>query len=120
VGDPRIGGGNVAVVTIRPVDDMRIGRLLRALRRRRPLTQEQLGVLGGVSQSLVSLIERGHLATVSTRVVRNVFGVLDARFEGLVTWRGGATDRLLDERHPRSSVPSPTASPRTAGRSMSR
>ncbi|CAN5698425.1 hypothetical protein BH23CHL8_BH23CHL8_28660 [soil metagenome] len=81
------------------MDDVRVGRLLRALRKRRHLTQAQIGVLAGVSQSLVSLIERGHLATVSMRVVRDVFAVVDARFEGLVTWRGGAVDRLTDERH---------------------
>jgi hypothetical protein len=31
--------------------------------------------------------------------LRAVFGAVEARFEGSVTWRGGAIDRLLDERH---------------------
>lgn len=53
----------------------------------------------GVSQTLVSLIERGHLSTISLRTLRSVLAVLDARTEVLVTWRGGALDRLLDERH---------------------
>jgi hypothetical protein len=47
----------------------------------------------------VSLIERGHLDRLSLRTVRTVFAVVDARFEGSVSWRGGAIDRLLDERH---------------------
>lgn len=47
----------------------------------------------------MSLIERGHLSTLSMRVVRAVFATVDARFEGLITWRGGLVDRLLDEHH---------------------
>lgn len=54
-----------------------------------------------VSQQAISLIERGHLDTLSIRVVRVVFATVDARFEGTVTWRGGQVDRLLDERHAR-------------------
>jgi hypothetical protein len=48
---------------------------------------------------MISLIERGHLSSVSIRTLRRVFGALDARFEGSVSWRGGAIDRVLDERH---------------------
>ena len=78
---------------------MRIGRLLRALRRRRGLRQLDVAHAAGVSQSTVSLIERGHLATLSIKTVRRVVAVVEAHFEGLVSWRGGAIDRLLDERH---------------------
>ena len=89
-------GANIAAM-----DDVRVGRLLRALRKRRRLSQAQLAARARVSQSLVSLIERGHLASLSLRVVRAVFAAVDARFEGTVMWRGGAVDRLLDERHAR-------------------
>lgn len=81
------------------MDDVRVGRLLRALRRRRGLRQLDVARAAGVSQGAVSLIERGHLSTLSIRAVRSVFAAVDARFEPLVTWRGGAVDRLLDERH---------------------
>ncbi len=81
------------------MDDVRVGRALRALRLRRGLTQRELAKLVGLSQSAVSLAERGHLDRLSIRAVRRIFGALDARFEGQVTWRGGALDRLLDERH---------------------
>jgi transcriptional regulator with XRE-family HTH domain len=81
------------------VDDVRIGRLLRALRRRRGLRQLDIAGSAGISQQSVSLIERGHLATLSTRVLRLAFAAVDARYEGLVSWRGGQVDRLLDERH---------------------
>jgi transcriptional regulator with XRE-family HTH domain len=81
------------------MDDIRIGRILRALRLRLGLRQIDVARAAGVSQSLISLIERGHLASVSIATLRRVFAVLDARFEGAVTWRGGALDRLLDGAH---------------------
>jgi len=81
------------------MDDVRLGRTLRSLRRRRRWTQRQLGAAAGVSQSQVSLVERGHVEAVSVRTIRRLFTALDARYEGMVTWRGGALDRLLDERH---------------------
>jgi transcriptional regulator with XRE-family HTH domain len=83
------------------MDDVRVGRLLRALRMRKRLRQGDVATTAGVSQSAISLVERGHLSTLSIRTVRAVFAAVDARFEGLVTWRGGAIDRLLDERHAR-------------------
>jgi transcriptional regulator with XRE-family HTH domain len=76
-----------------------VGRVLRALRQRRGLRQLDVATAAGVSQTLVSLIERGHLSTISLRTLRGVLAALDARTEVQVTWRGGALDRLLDERH---------------------
>ena len=81
------------------MDDIRIGRILRALRRRRGLTQRSLGARAGVSQQTISLIERGHGSKLSGDTLRRVFAALDARWEPIVTWRGGALDRLLDEAH---------------------
>lgn len=63
------------------------------------MRQSDVAAAAGLSQSAVSLIERGHLSTLSIRTVRSVFAAVDARFEGSVTWRGGLVDRLLDERH---------------------
>lgn len=48
---------------------------------------------------MVSLIERGHVSTLSLRAVRRVFRAVDAGFECQVVWRGGDLDRVLDERH---------------------
>jgi hypothetical protein len=81
------------------VDDVRIGRLVRALRERRGLRQQDLARDSGLSQTLVSLVERGHLGSVSHGRLRRLFAALEARYEGDVSWRGGAIDRLLDERH---------------------
>ena len=81
------------------MDDVRIGRSLRGLRRRLRLSQRQLGAQVGLAQSTVSLVERGHLDRLSVRTLRRIFAVLDARFDGQVTWRAGELDRLLDQRH---------------------
>jgi transcriptional regulator with XRE-family HTH domain len=81
------------------MDDIRAGRLLRALRRRARLTQKELGARVGLSQQEVSLLERGHLNAVQVRTVRSVFRGVEAGIEWEIRWRGGAVDRLLDERH---------------------
>ena len=81
------------------MDDVRAGRLLRALRRRARLTQKQLGALVGVSQQELSVLERGHFDAVQIRTVRQVFRGLEASVDLEIRWRGGAIDRLLDERH---------------------
>jgi transcriptional regulator with XRE-family HTH domain len=81
------------------MDDIRVGRLLRALRRRRGWTQRALGKRAGVSQQAISLVQRGHGASLSGRTMRRIFAALDARWEPTVSWRGGALDRLLDEDH---------------------
>ena len=78
---------------------MRIGRLLRALRHRKGWGQVDLAAASELSQQAVSLIERGHLAALSIRVLRRTFAAVDARFDGIVSWRGGQVDRLFDERH---------------------
>src|SRR2546422_10670550 len=83
------------------MDDARIGRALRALRLRRGLRQIDVAVRAAVSQGTVSLIERGHIATLSIATARNVFAAVDAGFEGAVIWRGGGLDHLLDELHAR-------------------
>jgi transcriptional regulator with XRE-family HTH domain len=80
---------------------VRVGRILRFLRRRRGWTQSRLARQVGLSQQTISLIERGHSSYLAGRTLRGVFGALDARWEPLVTWRGGELDRLFDEEHSR-------------------
>ena len=81
------------------VDDVRVGRLFRTLRRRLGWRQSDVAGRAGVSQQEVSVIERGHLDAVPLRIVRAVARALDASLELDPRWRGGAIDRLLDERH---------------------
>jgi transcriptional regulator with XRE-family HTH domain len=81
------------------MNDLVIGRALRVLRHRRRLRQVDVARSAGVSQQLVSKIERGRLAGVSTRTIRLIFAVVDADVVTLVRWRAGELDRLLDEQH---------------------
>ena len=81
------------------MDDHRIGRSLRVLRRRRNLRQVDVAIVAGVSQSLVSDIEAGRLTGVTQGTLRRVFAAVDAGFEGTVRWRGTALDRLVDADH---------------------
>ncbi len=81
------------------VDDVRVGRLIRACRQRLGWRQADVAVRAGVSPQEISLLERGHLDAVPLRTLRAVLRALDASVELDVRWRGGAIDRLLDERH---------------------
>jgi transcriptional regulator with XRE-family HTH domain len=81
------------------MDDVRQGRICRALRLRLGLTQTQLGSRCGLSQQGISLVERGHGARLSAVALRRVFAALDARWEPTISWRGGDLERLLDVRH---------------------
>ncbi len=55
----------------------------------------------GVSQSFISLVERGHLDRVSLETLRAVARVLDIRLDLYARWRGGSLERLLSARHSR-------------------
>lgn len=84
------------------MDDARVGRICRALRRRRGWTQADLARRAGCHQTTISRIERGHMADLRLAVTRKVFAALDASFDGIVGWRAGDLDRLLDDRHART------------------
>jgi transcriptional regulator with XRE-family HTH domain len=81
------------------VHDLQLGASLRALRRRRSWRQSDLAAAAGVSQTLVSSIERGHLDGVAIATLRRVMAGLDAKLELGVRWRGGSLDCVVDERH---------------------
>ena len=81
------------------MDDVRAGRTIRALRLRLGWSQKVLALRGGVSQQEVSLLERGHLDRAPIRIIRAVVKSVDASADLEIRCRGGALDRLLDERH---------------------
>jgi transcriptional regulator with XRE-family HTH domain len=62
-------------------------------------TQRELAKRVGVSAGLVSLVERGHLDSVSTRVLRKLAAALDCRVQLRLITRGGDVDRLLNAGH---------------------
>jgi transcriptional regulator with XRE-family HTH domain len=81
------------------MDDMRVGRMLRAIRHRLGWRQEDVATRARVSQDTVSRTERGRIDHISLRVLRQVARALDADVVVSVRWRGGELDRLLDEGH---------------------
>jgi transcriptional regulator with XRE-family HTH domain len=76
-----------------------VGSLVRAVRRRRGLTQRRLAASVGVGQTTISLVERGHCGTISLDTLERIGRSLDIRIEVVGRWRGGDADRLLGRRH---------------------
>ena len=81
------------------MEDERIGRIVRALRRRRGWRQCDLAAAAGCGQPTISLLERGQLENVSLTTLRRVVSKLEANLNLEIRWRGTALDRLLDEEH---------------------
>jgi transcriptional regulator with XRE-family HTH domain len=81
------------------VDIVRFGIVIRALRRRRGWRQVDLALAAGVSQDVVSMIERGFGGRMAFDTLARVAGALEARVLLDVRWRAGELDRLLDHDH---------------------
>lgn len=81
------------------MNDLQLGLVFRAVRIHQRLRQEDLARRAGVSQSVVSRIERGHLATLPLDRVRAVAAVLEIRVELVPSWRGGDLERVINARH---------------------
>jgi transcriptional regulator with XRE-family HTH domain len=83
------------------MDDIKLGRLLRAVRRRSGKRQIDVAAAAGVSQQTVSRIERGQLGSMSLGTARRIGRSLEVSLDLSARWRGAAGDRLLDEAHAR-------------------
>lgn len=81
------------------MSDQRVGAAFRAVRIRRGWRQIDVAAPAGVSRAQVSLIERGHIGSVTVDALRRVAAVLDIRIDVIARWRGGELDRLLNARH---------------------
>jgi len=81
------------------VEVIAFGRGIRALRRRRRLTQDQVAGQAGVSRGVVGRIERGRADRVTVATLDRVAAVLGARVTCRLSWNGEHLDRLLDEAH---------------------
>ena len=92
-------GGQASLVTIAPVDALRIGRSLRALRIRRRWRQVDVAARAGMSAAQYSRIERGELRSVPVQHVEAACQALGADLDVRVRWHGEGLDRLLDEAH---------------------
>jgi transcriptional regulator with XRE-family HTH domain len=81
------------------MDDIQVGKVIRAVRSRRHVTQAELAELANVSPAFVSLIERGHLRQASVGAIRAVADVLEIQLRFAPRWRGPELATLLDETH---------------------
>src|SRR5262245_44293290 len=81
------------------MDDLAIGRVLRALRVRLGWAQRLVAQRAGISSSAYSRIERGMLDGVPLGKLRKVATVLEVRLVLEPRWRGAGLDRTLSSRH---------------------
>jgi len=81
------------------MDWVRLGRGIRALRKRRGWRQIDLAAAARVSQSIVARIERGLGDSVSPRSLDRVAHALGARVTIRLDWNAESLDRLLDQEH---------------------
>jgi transcriptional regulator with XRE-family HTH domain len=81
------------------MNDLRVGSAIRSVRVRRRLRQIDVAALAGVSDSLISRIERGHLDEMTVGSIRAVAAALEIRIDLTARWRAGDLDRLLNARH---------------------
>lgn len=81
------------------MDSIRFGLGIRALRRRRRWTQDELAVRARSSRSAISRVERGGANRLTVRTLSQIAAALGARVDVRLLWQGEGLDRLLDGRH---------------------
>jgi transcriptional regulator with XRE-family HTH domain len=81
------------------MDDRRVGRIIREVRRRRGWRQVDLARRARVSQSQASEAERGRVEHVSLAALRRIGHELDIRISIDAWWTAGRIDQLLDRKH---------------------
>jgi transcriptional regulator with XRE-family HTH domain len=81
------------------MNDLTVGRVLRAVRVRKGWRQVDVAVRATVSQQEVSLVERGNLEEVCIATLRRIGSALEVDLPLAPRWRGPELDRLLDAGH---------------------
>src|SRR5688572_971590 len=77
----------------------RFGRSIRAVRRKKGWSQDELARHAKVSQRTVSRAERGIAGTLSLAALDRLARALGARVSLKLYWEGENLDRLLDAAH---------------------
>lgn len=80
-------------------EDVRLGEVLRAIRRRVGVTQEALAARAGVPVRDIMAVEAGRAGDVELDRLRRLFFAVNGRARLATWWGGAAADRLVDERH---------------------
>jgi transcriptional regulator with XRE-family HTH domain len=81
------------------MDALRLGSVVRTVRRRRGWRQIDVARAAGVGQTAVSCLERGRIEAMSVGLLLRIVTALEIRLDFQPRWRGGELDRLLDVRH---------------------
>jgi transcriptional regulator with XRE-family HTH domain len=81
------------------IDDVRIGNIAWAIRRRKGLRQIDVARRAGVAQGCVSKFERGQLAHLRVDTIRRIAQALEMEIVFEARWRGGELARLRDSEH---------------------
>src|SRR5687767_856129 len=82
-----------------PMDWVKVGRSVRALRKRRGWRQRDLASAARVSQSVIARIELGRGDRIAPWILEHVVQALGARVLVRLAWNGESLDRLLDAEH---------------------
>jgi transcriptional regulator with XRE-family HTH domain len=81
------------------MDVLRLGRAIRAVRRHRGWTQQQLAERSGVSRPTVTRIEAGQVTGMPLGALAAVGLALELHVDLVPRWKGEGLDRLLDAQH---------------------
>jgi transcriptional regulator with XRE-family HTH domain len=81
------------------MNDLTVGKVIRAVRRRKSWRQADVAIRAVVSQQEVSLVELGRLEEVCLRTLRRIGKALEIDLPLAPRWRGPELDRLLDADH---------------------
>lgn len=81
------------------MDRVKIGNTFRAIRVELRLRQRDVAERAGVSQQIVSAVERGMVGSMPTTTLDRLASALQADLDLTLRWRGPKLARLLDRRH---------------------
>jgi transcriptional regulator with XRE-family HTH domain len=81
------------------LDDIRFGVTLRAARIRHAWSQRELARRAGVSDAIVSRLERGHVDGIAVGKIRRISKALDIRVDLAPRSRAADMDRLVAGKH---------------------
>jgi transcriptional regulator with XRE-family HTH domain len=81
------------------MQDVTVGSIVRAVRRRNGLRQVDVATRAGLSQQTISTIELGRLEEVDLATLRRAGQALGIALSVTAAWRGPELDRLLDAGH---------------------
>ncbi|MDQ6793781.1 MAG: helix-turn-helix domain-containing protein [Chloroflexota bacterium] len=81
------------------MDAVRLGRQIRALRRRRGWRQVDLAARAGLSRATIARVELGGAEDMPLRTLGRIATAMSARLDARLLWNGESLDRLLDQTH---------------------